>query len=226
MREPGAADAASEGGMSEILETARAVIARHDASPNSMHMSFCDAAPALAREVIRLHAAVTDEDREAAAWFKDAAELKERHAAMHRESLPYCPRNGPDYAAMCRFAAEADVYAARYRRAAEALLRPDETAALRAEVAALKAERDGARHVRDLAIKDIGRMHGEIKALEASLASARAAAFEEAAKVADGVALSLNDAAVRASGDAQHENDMRWEGAQMVAVAVTAWSNR
>lgn len=32
--------------MSEILETARAVIARHDASPNSMHMSFCDAAPA------------------------------------------------------------------------------------------------------------------------------------------------------------------------------------
>lgn len=60
-----------------------------------------------------------------------------------------------------------------------------EVATLKAEVAALKAERDGARHVRDLAIKDIGRMHGEIKALEASLASACAAAFEEAAKVAD-----------------------------------------
>lgn len=60
-----------------------------------------------------------------------------------------------------------------------------EVATLKAEVATLKAERDGARHVRDLAIKDIGRMHGEIKALEASLASARAAAFEEAAKVAD-----------------------------------------
>lgn len=92
--------------MSEILETARAVIARHDASPNSMHMSFCDAAPALAREVIRLHASVTPEDREAATWLMTRAAFWDEYASL-------------------------DDDAARYRRAAEALLRPDETAALR-----------------------------------------------------------------------------------------------
>lgn len=82
----------------------------------------------VARAVI---AGVTAEDREAARWFEGAAEREERHAAAHRESLAYCPPDDPGYVTLGRFAAAADAYAARYRRAAEALLRPDEAAKLR-----------------------------------------------------------------------------------------------
>ena len=81
--------------------------------------------------------------REAAAWMRTRAEMKLTAASRHPPRSVY------------RTTAEDD--AARYRRAAEALLRPDETAALRAEVAALKA----------------------------ALAAARAAAFKEAAKAVD-----------------------------------------
>jgi len=101
--------------------------------------------------------------------------------------------------------------AARYRRAADALLRPDETAALRAEVAALKAERDALEEQRGdwtgrkcPACKGGGEgpdahacgecagtgdewasWRARAERAEAALAAARAAAFEEAAKAVD-----------------------------------------
>lgn len=101
--------------------------------------------------------AVTPEDREAAAIFRRVADEHASTAVLRRKLAANRLATGILRPELARNAEQDEAAAARYRRAADALLRPDETAALHAEVAALKA----------------------------ALAAARAAAFKEAAKAVD-----------------------------------------
>lgn len=104
----------------EILKVARAVLAAYEAHDTALDMAdYARVAPALAREVIRLHAAVTDEDRE-------AAERMHERVTRLAAAADFNRRDG-----FHGIASVNDAEAARYRRAADALLRPDETAALR-----------------------------------------------------------------------------------------------